>query len=253
LLDEFDLTGRVAIVTGGNRGIGRGIAVGLARAGADIAVAARNRETTAEVVDEVRGLGRHSLGVACDVTLGADVARTVASVLDELGRIDILVNNAGISLGGRPETLPEESWDRVLDTNLKAVLRFSQAVYPALKDAGGGKVINIGSEYSIFGSPQVVAYAASKGGVIQMTKSLAVAWAGDGIQVNAIIPGWVRTDMTAPVIDHEPMYRSIVGRTPAGRFAEPEELAGAAVFLASAASDFVTGQSIVVDGGYSVS
>jgi 2-deoxy-D-gluconate 3-dehydrogenase len=249
---SFDLSGKAAIVTGGNGGIGRGIALGLAGAGADVVIAARNEEKTAAVTAEIEALGRRCLGVACDVTLREDIDSVIAASLREFGRIDILVNNAGISGGGPPQSIPEETWDRVVNTNLKAGFLFSQAAFPALAGAGGGKVINIGSEYSIFGSAGVLPYSASKGGVIQMTKSLAVAWASSNIQVNAIIPGWVRTDMTAPVIDREPMYRGIVGRTPAGRFAEPEELAGAAVFLASSASDFITGQSIVVDGGYSI-
>jgi 2-deoxy-D-gluconate 3-dehydrogenase len=249
---SFDLSGRVAIVTGGNGGIGRGIALGLAGAGADVVIAARNEEKTAAVTAEIEALGRRCIGVACNVTLREDIDSVIAASMREFGRIDTLVNNAGISGGGPPQSIPEETWDRVVDTNLKAGFLCSQAAFPALAEAGGGKVINIGSEYSIFGSAGVLPYAASKGGVIQMTKSLAVAWASSNIQVNAIIPGWVRTDMTAPVIDYEPMYRGIVERTPAGRFAEPGELAGAAVFLASSASDFITGQSIVVDGGYSI-
>ena len=253
MIEEFNLTGKVAIVTGGNGGIGRGIAIGLARAGADIVIAARNEEKTGRVIDEITGLGRRCLGIRCDVQSRDDIKSTVDSTLKEFGRLDILVNNAGISAGGLPQSIPEETWDSVVGTNLKSVFLFSQAVYPALVEAGSGKIINIGSEYSIFGSAFVLPYSASKGGVIQMTKSLAVAWAGDKIQVNAIIPGWVRTDMTASVIDNEPFYQGIVQRTPAGRFAEPEEVAGTAVFLASAASDFITGQSIVFDGGYSIS
>jgi len=166
--------------------------------------------------------------------------------------LNILVNNAGVSGGGLPQSISEEVWDRVVDTNLKASFQFCQVAYPALVKAGGGKIINIGSEYSIFGSAMVVHYAASKGGVIQLTKSLAVAWANDNIQVNAIVPGWIRTDMTSTGIENEAFYQSIVQRTPAGRFGEPNELAGAAIFLSSVASDSITGQSIVVDGGYSV-
>lgn len=252
MFEEFDLTGKKAIVTGGNGGIGRGIALGLARAGADVVIAARNQEKTAAMVEEIVALGRRCLGLSCDVRDRNDIAAVVNATLEEYGRLNILVNNAGISAGGPPQDIAEETWDRVVDTNLKAVLRFSQAVYPAMVAAGGGKIINIGSEYSLFGSAAVLPYSASKGGVIQLTKSLAVAWASSNIQVNAIIPGWVRTDMTAPVIGNQAWYGAIVQRTPAGRFAEPEEMAGTAVFLASAASDFVTGQSIAVDGGYSV-
>ena len=251
-MEEFDLTGKVSIVTGGNGGIGRGIAIGLAQAGSSVVIAARNEEKTAGVVEEIRRLNQKCLGIRCDVTNYDDIMNVVEATLGEFGGFSILVNNAGVSGGELPQSMPEEVWDKVVDTNLKASFRFCQAVYPALVKAGGGKIINIGSEYSIFGSAMVVHYAASKGGVIQLTKSLAVAWASDNIQVNAIVPGWIRTDMTSPVIENKAFYQSIVQRTPAGRFGEPSELAGAAIFLSSAASDFITGQSIVVDGGYSV-
>ena len=251
-MKEFNLTGKTAIVTGGNGGIGRGIAIGLARAGADVVIAARNEDKTARVLTEIENLERRCLGIRCDVNKRDDIERTVETTLREFGGFNILVNNAGVSGGAPPQTMPEDMWDRVVNTNLKAGFQFCQVAYPALVKAGGGKIINIGSEYSIFGSAMVIHYAASKGGVIQMTKSLAVAWARDNIQVNAIIPGWIRTDMTAPVIDNKAFYENIVQRTPARRFGEPSELAGAAVFLASKASDFITGQNIIVDGGYSV-
>jgi 2-deoxy-D-gluconate 3-dehydrogenase len=250
---DFDLTGAVAIVTGGNGGIGRGIALGLASAGADIVIAARNTEKTAGVLQEVEAIGRRGLGLECDVLRRQDIESAVAETLSQFGRICILVNNAGVAGGGRPESLEEETWDRIVDTNLKAGFLFAQACHPAMVANGWGKIINIGSEYSLFGSAQVLPYSASKGGVIQMTKSLAVAWARDNIQVNCIIPGWITTDMTAGLKRNDEAYRRIVERTPARRFGEPEECAGAAVFLASRASDFVTGQSIAVDGGYSVS
>jgi len=252
LMKEFDLTGKVAVVTGGNGGIGRGIAIGLARAGANIVIAARNEAKTRSVIAEIRGLNRRCVGIKCDVNNYDEIEAAVKTTLYELGGLNILVNNAGVSGGGLPQFIPEEEWDRVIDTNLKASFRLCQAAYPALVESGGGKIINIGSEYSIFGSALVIHYAASKGGVIQLTKSLAVAWAKNNIQVNAIIPGWIRTDMTSPVINNESFYQSIIQRTPAGRFGEPNELAGAAVFLSSKASDFITGQSIIVDGGYSV-
>ena len=248
----FDLGGRVAIVTGGNGGIGRGIAVGLAEAGADVVIAARDEAKTAAVVEEIRALGHSAAGVRCDVTQRDEIEAAVAFAREQFGGLSIVVNNAGVSGGGPPEEFGEAVWDRVLDTNLKAGFQFAQAAYPLLKESGRGKLINIGSEYSLFGSANVVPYAASKGGVIQLTKSLAVAWARDNIQVNAIIPGWITTDMTAPVKDNETFYNQILKRTPARRFGEPEECAGTAVFLASAASDFVTGVSIPVDGGYAI-
>lgn len=251
-MDEFDLSGSVAIVTGGNGGIGRGIALGLAKAGADIAIAARNLEKTAAVVAEIETLGRMAMGIGCDVTKRAEIDAAVARTIAELGHPDILVNNSGIAGGGRPEEIAEETWDAVLDTNLKACFQFAQAVFPSFKERGRGKVINIGSEYSLFGSARVLPYSASKGGVIQMTKSLAVAWAPDNVQVNCIIPGWIWTDMTGGIKDNQEFYDHIISRTPARRFGEPEELGGTAVFLASRASDFVTGVSIPVDGGFAV-
>jgi 2-deoxy-D-gluconate 3-dehydrogenase len=253
MIPDFDLSGRVALVTGGNRGIGRGIAIGLARAGADVVIAARDEAKTAAVRREITELGRRCVGVRCDVTARSDVTAAVEAAVDQLGQLSILVTNAGIGGGGPPQSIADEVWDRVLDTNLKAVFVCAQAAYPALARNGGGKVITIGSEYSLFGSPRVLPYAASKGGVVQLTKSLAVAWAQDNIQVNAIIPGWISTDLTAGIPTNVPdLYDAIIRRTPVHRFGEPEELAGAAVFLASRASDFITGQSIVVDGGYSI-
>jgi len=249
---SFDLSGRVAIVTGGNGGIGRGIALGLAGSGADIVIAARNDEKTAAVVKEIEALGRKAIGLRCDVLANGDIRATVEKTLAELGKVSILVNNAGVAGGGPPQEMAEEVWDRIVDTNLKAGFLFAQAVYASMKGNGGGKIINIGSEYSIFGSGGGLPYSASKGGVIQMTKSLAVAWARDNIQVNAIIPGWITTDMTSGITRNETFFRRIIERTPARRFGEAEECAGAAVFLASGASDFVTGQPIAVDGGYSI-
>jgi len=251
-VNEFDLSGAVALVTGGNGGIGRGIALGLARAGADIVIAARNMAKTAAVQQEIEALGRRCLAVACDVAQRAEVDAAVQAALDAWGKLTIAVANAGIGIRGAPEAVSEADWRQVLGVNLDGVFFTAQAAYPALKANGGGKVITIGSEYSLFGSPLVTSYSASKGGVVQLTKSLAVAWARDNIQVNCIIPGWIRTDLTAGVMQDTVAYERIVQRTPQRRFAEPEELGGAAVFLASRASGFVTGQSLAVDGGFSI-
>ncbi|MCA9831518.1 MAG: glucose 1-dehydrogenase [Dehalococcoidia bacterium] len=252
-MDLFDLSGSVAIVTGGNGGIGRGIALGLAEAGADVAIAARNEEKTATVVAEIKALGRRAVGIRCDVAKKTDIEAAVASTTANLGTPGILVANSGIALGTRPEALPEEDWDRVLDTNLKGVFLFSQAVYAGMKALGGGKIITIGSMYSIFGGAQSAPYGASKGGVVQLTRSLAVAWAPDNIQVNCILPGWIVTEMTGwGGRERRHFSERIVARTPAGRWGEAEELAGAGVFLASRASDFVTGISLPVDGGWAV-
>jgi 2-dehydro-3-deoxy-D-gluconate 5-dehydrogenase len=245
----FDLDGKVALVTGGNRGIGRAIALGLASAGARVVVAARDETRTAETVQAIKDAGGHAVGVACDVTSRASIDAAVDAAEQAFGGLSILVNNAGIAGGGPPADIPEEVWDRVVDTNLKGSFQMAQAAHRLLR-RGGGKVINLASEYSLFGSALVLPYSASKGGVVQLTKSLAIAWAPDRIQVNALVPGWIRTDMTAAVERVESFHRSIVQRTPAGRFGEPEELAGAAVFLASRASDFITGVVLPVDGGY---
>lgn len=249
MLPEFDLTGRVALVTGGNRGIGRGIALGLARAGADIVIAARNREQTALVESEVADLGRRAVGVECDITEREGRVRAVSAALDTFGTLSILVNNAGIARGGPPETYPEADWDAVVDTNLKSVFLLCQQAYPALLAAHGGKIINIGSTYSLVGGAMVIAYSASKGGVVQLTRSLAGAWAKDNIQVNCIIPGWIRTEMIIRSMTNPARVTGILSRTPAVRFGEPEDIAGLAILLASHASNFITGQSIAVDGG----
>jgi len=249
---DFDLRGRVALVTGGNGGIGRGIALGLGSAGASIAIAARNEAKTDAVLEELKVCGIKAIGVRCDVTQREEIDAAVQIAREAFGGLHVLVNNAGVSGGGDPEEISEAVWDEVLDTNLKATFHFSQAAYPLLVEAGGGKIINIGSEYSSFGSAHVLPYSASKGGVIQLTRSLAIAWAQKNIQVNALIPGWIRTEMTARV-DKVPQLRdAILRRTPAGRFGDPKELAGPAVFLASHASDFVTGISLPVDGGYAI-
>jgi 2-deoxy-D-gluconate 3-dehydrogenase len=251
-MDQFDLSGKVAIVTGGNGGIGRGIAVALARAGADTVIAARNPEKNASTAAAIEDLGARCLSLECNVDDAAHVASVIEQSKRDFGGIDILVNNAGIARGAPPEALDDETWGEVLQTNLTSVFRFSRAVHPELKARGGGKIINIGSEYAIFGSPLVVPYSASKGGVVQLTKSLAVAWARDNIQVNCIIPGWINTDMTAGIQDVPAFHQQIIARTPAARFGEPEECGGAAVFLASQAANFVTGISLPVDGGYAI-
>jgi len=250
LMPGFDLTGKVAIVTGGNGGIGRGIAIGLAQAGSDIVIAARNEAKTTQAVDEIRDLGRRCIGIRCDVSINEEIRNVVERIVQEYRHLDILVNNAGISDAALPQLMTEEQWDRVMDTNLKGSFQFCQAVYPAFVKAGGGKIINIASQCA--SSAMVANYAASKMGLAQVTKSLALAWADDNIQVNAIVPGWFRTDLTSPVIENEKFYKSVVRRTPAKRFDEPDDLAGTAILLASGMSDFITGECIVVDGGYSL-
>ena len=250
---SFDLTGRVAIVTGGNGGIGLGMARGLAEAGADIAVVGRNDEKSNAAVAELRTLGVKAISVATDVTDKAQVAAMVARVANELGRIDILVNNAGINIRKPPQALELEEWDSVIKTNLTSAFLCSRAVHPAMKAAGGGKIINIGSMMSIFGAGFAPAYAASKGGIVQFTRSCAVAWAADNIQANAILPGWIDTDLTKRAREQiDGLHDKVLARTPAARWGAIGDFAGIAVFLSSSASDFVTGTAIPVDGGFSV-
>ena len=250
--NPFDLTGKVAIVTGGNGGIGLGMARGLAEAGAAIAIVGRNEAKSTEAVADLRQRGAKAISVVADVTDKAAVAAMVERALREFGRIDILVNNAGINIRKPPQTLDLAEWDSVIRTNLTSAFLCTQAVYPAMKRAGGGKIINIGSMMSIFGASFAPAYAASKGGIVQFTRSCAVAWATDNIQANAVLPGWIDTDLTRQARQQlAGLHERIVARTPAGRWGEPADMAGVAVFLAGSASNFVTGTAIPVDGGYS--
>ena len=249
----FDLNGKVAVVTGGNRGIGLGIVRGLAEAGARVVVAARNEENCRRVVREIQEGGGEATAVSVDVGDESSVDALMRSTLDHFGRLDILVNNAGINIRKTPERLTLPEWSEVLQVNLTGIFLCSRAAYPAMKSTGGGKIINIGSMLSIFGASFSPAYGASKGGVVQLTKSLASAWAADGIQVNAILPGFIDTDLTRQGRRDVPtLHEHVLKRTPAGRWGTLKDCAGTAVFLASAASDFVTGAAIPVDGGFSM-
>jgi 2-deoxy-D-gluconate 3-dehydrogenase len=249
----FDLSGKVAIVTGGNGGIGLGMARGLAAAGADIAVVARNEAKSDAAIAELRQHGVKAIAVTTDVTDEAAVARMTTRVQRELGRIDILVNNAGITVRKPPHLLSIGEWNSIIQTNLTSAFVCSQAVYPAMKAGGGGKIINIGSMMSIFGASFSPAYAASKGGIVQFTRSCACAWAADNIQANAILPGWIDTELTVGARQQiDGLHDTVLARTPAARWGAIDDFAGIAVFLSSAASDFVTGTAIPVDGGFSV-
>jgi 2-deoxy-D-gluconate 3-dehydrogenase len=248
----FDLKGRVAIVTGGNGGIGLGMAKGLAKAGARVVVAARNAEKSNAAVRELAALGSDALALAVDVTDERAVQAMVDDTARRCGRIDILVNNAGINIRMAAQELSFEQWQQVIQTNLSSAFLCSRAVHPHLVRAGGGKVINIGSMLSIFGASFAPAYGASKGGVVQLTKSLAVGWAADNIQVNAVLPGWIDTELTRQARQQvQGLNERVLARSPAGRWGTIDDFEGIAVFLASAASDFVTGTAIAVDGGYS--
>ncbi len=249
----FDLKGRVAIVTGGNGGIGLGMARGLARAGARVVVAARNEAKSKSAVQELEALGPGARAVATDVTDEAAVHRMVKATLDAFGRLDILVNNAGTNIRKPPHEVSLAEWRHVLDTNLTSAYLCTHAAYPAMKAAGGGKIINIGSMLSIFGAGFAPAYAASKGGIVQFTKACASAWAKDNIQVNAVLPGWIDTELTQGARQQIPgLNENVLRRTPAGRWGAIDDFAGIAVFLAAPASNFITGAVITVDGGYSI-
>ena len=250
----FDLSGKTAIVTGGNGGIGLGMAKGLAGAGADIVIAARNAEKTTQAVQEIEALGVRAIGLTVDVTDEAQIRQMVADTVDALGRVDILVNNAGTVVRKTPDQTTTEEWDLVLDVNLRSAFLASREVYPRMQQQGGGKIINIGSMFSLFGGGGSGApYSSSKGGVVQLAKSLAVAWAKDNIQANAILPGWFMTTLTSDIPVNQPeRYEMISRRIPTGRWGEVEELQGAVIFLSSRASDYITGAVLTVDGGYSV-
>jgi gluconate 5-dehydrogenase len=246
----FDLTGRVAIVSGGSMGLGRQMAEGLAEMGANLALCARKREGCEEVAEALRGLGVQTLALACDVKDKAAIQGVVDATLAKFGRIDILINNAGVSWGASVEEMTLEQWDKVLSTNLTGTFLFCQAVGKSMVAQGSGKIINIASVAGLGGAStelQAIGYHASKGGVIAFTKDLACKWAPHNIQVNAIAPGWFPTHMSGWVIEHR--KDSLLAKIPQGRFGGDHDLKGAAVYLSSDASAYVTGHVLVVDGG----
>ena len=250
-MDLFDLSNKVAIVTGGNGGIGLGMARGLAAAGATLAVVGRNAEKNQIAVDE---LGANARAFVADVTNAAEVDEMVSEVVKSFGGIDILINNAGTNIRKRPEDLSESEWHHVLDTNLTSAFLCSKACYPEMKRRGGGKILNNGSMTSLFSSPWLTAYGSSKGGMVQFTRGLATAWAEDNIQANCFLPGWIDTDLTRRAREQNPdLHQQVLTRTPADRWGEINDMSGIAVLLASAASDFVTGTAIPIDGGFSAS
>jgi 2-dehydro-3-deoxy-D-gluconate 5-dehydrogenase len=250
-MNAFDLKGKAALVTGGNGGIGLGMAKGLAQAGAAVAIAGRNEKKNAEAVRQLEAFSVKAISLKVDVEDEKACRAMVHQAARELGRLDILVNNAGMNIRKAPQDLALEDWKKVMDTNLTSAFIASQAAYPHLKRAGG-KIINIGSMMSIFAAAYLAPYAASKAGIVQLTKALACAWAKDNIQVNAVLPGWIDTALTQKArVELAGLNERVQSRTPAGRWGEPADLAGIAVFLACAGSDFVTGAAIPVDGGYS--
>jgi len=250
-LRAFDLTGQVAVVTGGNGGIGRAIALGLAGAGAKVAIWGRNVEKNAATLAALTAVSGSAMALQVDVADRTALQPALAEVEKALGPVSILVNNAAIAVLAGVLDLSPEDWDRVIEIDLTACFLLAKYAAQSMIKRKAGKIINIASETSIFGSPLVPSYSAAKGAISQLTKSLAIELAPHNIQVNAILPGWIDTDLTAPVKDM-PLYQEILTRTPAGRFGTPEECAGAAVFLASSAARFVTGTAVVVDGGYAI-
>jgi 2-deoxy-D-gluconate 3-dehydrogenase len=255
MFNPFDLTGKAALVTGGNGGIGLGIVRSLARAGAKVAIIARNTvksQAAAQALAKETGVA--PLVLTADVSVPDQVAAAVSDARKSLGRIDILFNNAGTSVRKLPQELTPEEWHQVMDVNLTSAFLMSKAVHPHMKEAGGGKIIHIGSMTSYFGASYASVYATSKGGIVQLGKSQALAWAADNIQVNAILPGWFETELTDGARRHVPgLYERVLARIPAGRWAKPEDIGGTAVWLASSASNYVTGAAIPVDGGFSSS
>src|ERR1700719_3763427 len=249
----FDLRKRVAFITGGNGGIGLGMAKGLASAGAAVVIAGRNKAKAQLALSELHALGAQADFVELDVLKEASCHRAVKHAVERFGRLDILVNNAGTSVRKQPQDLTAEDWHLVMNTNLTSAFLCSQAAYPHMVRAGAGKIINIGSMMSVFASSYATPYAASKGGIVQMARAMAVAWAKDNIQVNTILPGWVDTDLTRKAREEvQGLHEKVLARTPAGRWGSPDDFAGLAVFLATPASNFITGAAIAVDGGYSV-
>lgn len=252
ILESFRLDGRVALVTGASRGIGKAIALALAGAGADVALAGRDPETLAPVAAEIEAAGRRALPVALDVSDLDSISDAVTRIVDGLGGLHILVNNAGTNIRKDSLEYTPDDWDHVINTNLKGTFFLTQAVGRHMVEQRSGKILNIGSMSAYLGLPTLPAYSSSKAALQQLTRMLAVEWADFNIQVNAIAPGWIATDLTAPLQQNpemRPRYEWVISRTPAGRFGSPEELAGAAVFLCSPAADFITGQILAVDGG----
>jgi len=245
-MEIFNLKRKDALVTGGNGGIGLAMARALAQAGAAVAIAGRDEKKNAAAAAQLK-----AVAISCDLKDAEACRAMVDEAAARLGRLDILVNNAGTNIRKAPQDYSLEEWRAVLDTNLTSTFVACQAAYPHMKRVGGGKIVNIGSMMSLFGASFAAPYGASKGGVVQLTRSLAAAWAKDHIRVNAVLPGWIDTALTRRAREEVPgLHERVLARTPAGRWGTPEDLGGIAVFLASAASDFVTGTAIPVDGGY---
>lgn len=253
ILDKMSLNGKVGIVTGASKGLGRSMALALAEAGADLAIVSRGIPDLTNVANEIKELGRKVLPISADMTDSKQIDGVVQKTLAEFGKIDILINNAGTTIRQNIEDVTEEAWDTVMNLNIKGAFFCAQAVGKVMIKQGKGKIINTASLLSAIGGPKAVAYAAAKGGIAQITRCMAVEWSKYNINVNAIAPGYFRTPLTQPLQDDPERSAKILSRIPMGRWGEPDDLKGIAVFLASEASDYVTGQVIFVDGGWMAS
>lgn len=252
LNELFGLNGKVAIVTGASRGIGKEIAIALAKAGADVALIARNEQELNSVAKEINHLGREALCVPMDLTMVDRMADKIGQIFQHFGRIDILVNNAGINIPKPALEVTEEDWDKVLDINLKSTFFLCKSVAKYMIPSNRGKIINMSSQMAFVGYYKRSAYSSSKGGLLQMTKSLAIEWAQHNINVNSIAPTFIETPMTKPMFEDKAFLEDVLNRIPLGRLGKTEDLFGALLYLASASSDMVTGHTVIVDGGWTV-
>jgi NAD(P)-dependent dehydrogenase (short-subunit alcohol dehydrogenase family) len=251
ILEAFRLDGHVALVTGGGRGLGKEIAIALAQAGADIAIASRSIDTCRAAAAEIAtATGRRATGFSADLTVAADIQRLVAEIEAALGPIDILFNNAGLNVRGAADQLSETDWDSVIDTNLKGPFLLARTLGPSMVRRGWGRIVNMGSIMGVVALAGRAPYCSSKAGIVNLTRVLALEWAGSGVTVNALCPGAFGTEMNRPLLDDPVKYQEFIRRIPMGRWGELHELAGAAVFLASPAASYVTGSALFVDGGW---
>jgi NAD(P)-dependent dehydrogenase (short-subunit alcohol dehydrogenase family) len=251
-LPSFDLKDRVAVVTGAGRGIGRALAIGLAEAGADVALLSRTQDDLDQAAEEIRALGRRAYPIATDVTSRESVSRAISQVVAEAGRIDILVNNAGMNIRSQALDVTDDEWETIMQTNLKSAFLMSQETARQMKETGGGRIINIASVAGAVALRTGVVYGASKAALMHMTRVLSMEWAKHGIQVNAIGPWYFRTPLTENLLNNPEYLGEILDRTPMKRVGELQDLVGPTVFLASEAAAYVTGQVLMVDGGMSV-
>lgn len=249
----FNLTDKVALITGGNGGIGFAMAKAIGEAGATVVIAGRNEDKNKKSIEELNSLNVKCKSLIVDVVNENSCNQLIEDVVKTYGKLNILINNAGTNIRKRPEEYELQEWTSIIDTNLISTFTCSKAAFKHFKNINSGKIINIGSMHSLFGAPLGSAYSASKGGVVQLTKSLANTWAKDNIQVNAVLPGYIDTTLTRQArVDIPELQKRVEERTPAGRWGDPDDLGGIAVFLSSDASNYVTGTAIPVDGGYSI-